>query len=260
MIRHTFSILQGVGEKIERRLWMQGVVSWNDFIEADEINGLSRERKRFYDIQLGDFSVALQKRDSVFFAKSLRRREHWRLYDEWKDEIVCLDIETNGFMPEQGGYPTVVGLYDGNRWRALIRGENLTRENLERELSGYKMVVTFYGTVFDIPFLCKTFRTINFALPHYDLCFALKRLGINGGLKKVEDRFGIKRDDSVRGMDGYDAVRLWYEYRRGSKEALELLLKYNREDTVNLYHLAEQIYLLLRESTGIEKYIKRISQ
>jgi uncharacterized protein YprB with RNaseH-like and TPR domain len=255
MIRHTFSILQGVGEKIEKRLWMQGILNWEDFINAREISGISYYRKSLYDQQLVSFSDALQRRDSLFFTKALRRREHWRLYNEWKDSVVCLDIETNGFMPEQGGYPTVVGLYDGKNWRALIRGENLTSENLIKELSGYKMVVTFYGSVFDIPFLCKTFRTVEFNLPHFDLCFALKKLGINGGLKKVEERFGISRDESVRGMDGYDAVRLWYEYRRGSKEAIELLLKYNEEDTVNLFQLARQIYHLLRESTGIKRFL-----
>ncbi|MEA3323841.1 MAG: ribonuclease H-like domain-containing protein, partial [Euryarchaeota archaeon] len=38
---------------------------------------------------------------------------------------------------------------------------------------------------------------------------------------------------------GFDAVRLWHEYERGSADALELLLKYNREDIVNLETIIE---------------------
>ncbi len=255
MILHTFSMLQGIDEKIERRLWRQGIVTWDDFLTASELPGIRRQKKEIYDHELRGFFDALKRGEHRFFSNNLRRREHWRLYNVWKEGLLCLDIETNGFMPGQGGYPTVVGLYDGRDYRTFIRGQNLTAEELSKELSGYRLIVTFYGSVFDIPYLCKTFRGLSFSLPHFDLCFALKRLGINGGLKRIEEHFGIKRDDSVRGMDGYDAVRLWYEYRRGSNEALELLLRYNQEDTVNLYHLAERIYQMLRDSTGIQEFI-----
>jgi uncharacterized protein YprB with RNaseH-like and TPR domain len=37
-------------------------------------------------------------------------------------------------------------------------------------------------------------------------------------------------------------VRLWREYEYGSREALELLLNYNREDIVNLKPLMELVY------------------
>ncbi|NOX20856.1 MAG: exonuclease [Nitrospirae bacterium] len=256
MIKHTFSILNGIGEKIERRLWSEGILSWEAFLDTPYIDGFSHHKKAYYDSQLIGFLKALEVSDKEYFSLSLRRREHWRLYDVWKGDVLCLDIETNGFMPQNGGYVTMVGLYDGRKWRALVRGENLTVENLKREIDGYKVLITFYGTVFDVPFLCRSFRGLRFNMPHYDICYAAKRLGIKGGLKSIEKLFGIKRDESVDGMDGYDAVRLWYEYRKGSKEAFELLLRYNREDTVNLYRLAELVYKRLRESTGIERYLQ----
>ncbi len=56
-------------------------------------------------------------------------------------------------------------------------------------------------------------------------------------------------------MNGYDAVLLWRRWLRGDSRALELLLQYNREDTVNLLPLAERIYKLLRASTGIEEFL-----
>jgi len=43
-------------------------------------------------------------------------------------------------------------------------------------------------------------------------------------------------------MDGFDAVRLWRHYEKGDREALDLLLKYNREDIVNLKTIIELTY------------------
>jgi len=48
---------------------------------------------------------------------------------------------------------------------------------------------------------------------------------------------------NFKNVDGYAAVLLWREYsRRGSVDALETLLAYNMEDTVNLEELARRAY------------------
>lgn len=258
VIRHTFSLLNGIGEKLERHIWRRGILTWDDFCNCREIDGISPERKRIYDNQLMQSSLELDVGNAEYFARIMKRREHWRLFDVFKEGAVCLDIETNGFQPGQGGYVTVVGLYDGYDWRCLVRGENLTVENLNRELSGYKYLITFYGTVFDVPFLLRTFPGVMFDIPHFDLCFAARRLKIDGGLKKLETIFGIERDDSVKGMDGYAAVKLWEQARRGSSEARELLLTYNREDTMNLLRLADILYERLKISTGIEEHLTTV--
>ena len=62
----------------------------------------------------------------------------------------------------------------------------------------------------------------------------MKRLGFAGGLKKIEKDFRIERSERTRGLDGWDAVRLWREYQRGHDRALELLVEYNIEDIKNL--------------------------
>lgn len=258
VIRHTFSLLNGIGEKLERHIWRRGILTWDDFCNCREIDGISPERKRIYDNQLMQSSLELDVGNAEYFARIMKRREHWRLFDVFKEGAVCLDIETNGFQPGQGGYVTVVGLYDGYDWRCLVRGENLTVENLNRELSGYKCLITFYGTVFDVPFLLRTFPGVVFDIPHFDLCFAARRLKIDGGLKKLETIFGIERDNSVKGMDGYAAVKLWEQARRGSSEARELLLTYNREDTMNLLRLADILYERLKISTGIEEHLTTV--
>lgn len=255
MIKNTFCILNGIGERLEKRLWRQGILTWRDFIEKDAIDLISPERKASFDETLMTADRELEVRNSTYFARTIKRREHWRLYDIFKSEALCLDIETNGFLPNRGGHVTLIGLYDGYDWRYLMAGKNLSAENLRKEISGYKYLITYYGSSFDIPFLQKTFPDVRFEVPHFDLCLAARRLGFKGGLKNLENDLGIVRDHSVQGMNGYDAVRLWEFAKRGSREAIELLIAYNREDTVNLFEIAKRLYSMLRESTGIEEFV-----
>ncbi|HEU5406790.1 MAG TPA: ribonuclease H-like domain-containing protein, partial [Nitrospira sp.] len=42
--------------------------------------------------------------------------------------------------------------------------------------------------------------------------------------------------------DGSDAVRLWFQWRRGDTIARDTLLSYNRADTENLVSLADRFY------------------
>ena len=50
---------------------------------------------------------------------------------------------------------------------------------------------------------------------------------------------GIARGEDTTGIMGFDAVRLWHEYERGSTDVLELLLKYNWENVVSLEKIIE---------------------
>ncbi len=255
MIENTFCILDGIGEKLERRLWREGILTWKDFTEAKSVLGFSRERKCIFDESLFHDGEELAAGNARYFAARIRRREHWRLFNFFRDRTVFLDIETNGYQPNAGGYVTVVGLFDGFDYKCLVRGENLTAYNLKKELARYKCLVTFYGASFDVPFMQKAFEDIEFDIPHFDLCFAAKRLGYKGGLKKLEQHLGIEREEAVKGLDGYDAVKLWDHSRKGSRESLDLLIRYNREDTVNLAQIASLFYEKLRHSTGIEEYL-----
>jgi uncharacterized protein len=255
MIKNTFCILDGIGEKLEKRLWKEGILTWEDFTDAAQLLGFSSERKKSFDESLIRDKIELASGNAGYFSKRLKRREHWRLFNFFRNDAVCLDIETNGFQPNSGGYVTVVGLYNGYDYKCLVKGENLTEENLRKELEQYKCLITFYGAGFDIPFLLRSFSGIEFNMPHFDLCFGVKRLGFRGGLKKLEYDLGIEREESVVGLDGYAAVKLWESARKGSTESLERLIRYNREDTVNLMQIAAIIYERLKNSTGIEEYI-----
>src|SRR5207249_7709482 len=101
----------------------------------------------------------------------------------FRSHAVYLDIETTGGPPAYGE-GTVVGLYANGRKTSLVRGKSLTEERLTSELSKYHLVLTFFGSVFDLPYLRAKFPGVVLDHPHIDLCFAARRLGLGGGLKR----------------------------------------------------------------------------
>ncbi len=163
-------------------------------------------------------------------------RDAWRAWEELRGSCVYLDIETDG--GQSGSSVTIVGLYDGTEFVALVKDKDL--DELPERLDQYSMVVTFFGAGFDVPMLQKRFLDYKFDHVHLDLCPTLRRLGLRGGLKSIERQLGISRGDDTEGLNGLDAVKLWNRYIHLDDEpSLERLIAYNREDVVNLERLAE---------------------
>jgi uncharacterized protein YprB with RNaseH-like and TPR domain len=125
---------------------------------------------------------------------------------------------------------------------SLVRDETLSEERLQAELEETDLVVTFFGSGFDLPFLQKAYPRLILKKPHFDLGLAARRLGLQGGLKSIERQLGILRAPALEGLNGWDAVRLWRRWRSGDESALDLLLCYNAADTINLERLAELLY------------------
>jgi uncharacterized protein len=243
MIESTFLFVNGIGHTTERRLWEQGLATWRDFLKCSSVRGMSADRKGLYD---ADVSVALEQHalnNPRFFATCLKARHHWRLYEWLRPRAVYLDIETAG---GPYGEVTVVGLFADGHMTSLVRGDTLTEARLCEEVSRFDLIVTFFGSGFDLPYLQARFPRFHIDQPHLDLCFAAKQLGLRGGLKQIERRVGIERADALQGMDGWDAVRMWTRWRHGrDTRALELLLAYNQADCVNLQALADFLYCQL---------------
>jgi hypothetical protein len=74
-----------------------------------------------------------------------------------------------------------------------------------------------------------------------------------GGLKRIEKEVGIQRDDDLQDVDGYEAVRLWYKYKRGDENALKLLTKYNIADVENLKTLMDFAFQKLKHKHFFSK-------
>ncbi len=250
MLTSTFVFLQGVGPATERRLWQQGLLHWQHFLNESKIAGLSAERKSWYDGELAQAQAHLDAGRLGFFAARLQSRDHWRFYDLCRPRIVYLDIETTGAAAAYGQV-TVVGLHRAGRTVTLVQGQGLTTDRLQEEFDQGDLLVTFCGASFDVPYLRSRFPHLRLDLPHFDLCVAARRLGLRGGLKQIERDLGIARDPALQGLDGWDAVRLWTRWNAsGDQAALDLLLAYNRADTVNLVPLAERLHADLMAHFG----------
>lgn len=148
--------------------------------------------------------------------------------------MVFLDIETTG-LSNYYDEITLVGLYDGQRVETLIAGHNLKK--LPDFLSRYDIVVTFNGTLFDLPFLKSKLPSLRLPPIHIDLRYLLKRLGYAGGLKAIEHKLGMRRSEKAQAINGYLATVLWSRYKRGDLSALEQLVHYNVADVTNLQTL-----------------------
>ena len=143
-----------------------------------------------------------------------------------------LDIETCA-----GGDVTVVGVFREDRGLRQLVGGEITDVTLWETLDGVDTLCTFNGDRFDLPILERQVRVdLRKRFRSLDLLRECRRAGLKGGLKQLEERFGIAR--STRGMNGWDALRLWARYENeGDRAALEVLLEYNREDVMNLLQL-----------------------
>jgi len=237
MLRATFLHLSGIGPVTEAELWRRGVLDWSAL--ADDHGPLARfppAARHRLGTELAASERALVERDSGWFGRRLPEREHWRLYPAFAPETAFLDIETTSLSPFEG-IVTVVTVYGGGRSRTFVAGEDL--EELPAYVRRFGVLVTFNGSRFDVPFLRVAFPTFVPPPVHIDLRFVLYRLGLAGGLKRIEATVGVGDRTGVEGVDGLQAVRLWQEHRRGSAAALERLVRYNRADTENLEPLLD---------------------
>ena len=143
-----------------------------------------------------------------------------------------LDIET-----AFDGSVTVVGIYRAGERTIQLVGGGVNDVRLYEALDGVTSLVTFNGTCFDLPVLRKRlFADLKREYQHCDLMYICRKRGLRGGLKLIEQRLGIARETA--GISGWDAPRLWQRYDMlGDQAALELLLRYNWEDVVNLARL-----------------------
>ena len=241
MLTSSFIFLPGVGPVTERRWWQEGLFDWRSFLDRPSVAGLSEHRKTWYDEQVREAQSFAEKGHFHMFGSRLPRRDHWRLYATCRSRTGYLDIETTGASPESGEV-TVVGFHRDGKTTTLVRGENLTSERLQAELDACDLLVTFFGSVFDIPYLSAKFPDLRFPTLHVDLCFVARRLALRGGLKLIEREMGIGRSPTSKGLDGLDAGRLWFQWRQGDLIARDTLVNYNRADTENLVLLADRFY------------------
>lgn len=240
-LTHSFIFLPLVSHKKEQKIWAQGIRDWNDFLNS-EVKGISKKTKAGYDRIIRNAQQALRNNDSGFFLNKLPSTETYRLYDFFKDEVIFLDIETS-LAGKKNSYLTVIGIYDGDNTKIMVKNVNLDINALKTELKKYKLIITFNGSSFDLPFLKKKYPELVPEIPHIDLRHLCARLGLIGGLKQIEKQLGIKRNNMiVEKLCGGDPLKL-YRMFLGSSDTyyLKLLVEYNEEDVINLKKITDYV-------------------
>lgn len=246
MLKNTFCHLPHIGRLTERRLWENEIFSWNDLLsEKNEFASRFENIKNL--IRLSDKKI--RQRNVRFFTDRLVTDQHWRIFQEFQRDIAYIDIETTGLGKERD-HITTISLYDGNKIFYYVHGKNLNQ--FKNDIRKYKVLVTYNGKNFDVPFI-EHHLGITLYQAHLDLRYILHSIGISGGLKRCEHQIGISRGD-LEGVNGFFAVHLWKDYLKGNNKALETLIAYNIEDTINLEKL--MLFAFDKKLKEIPKEIK----
>jgi uncharacterized protein len=243
LITRSFCHIKGVGLGGGASLWEAGIGHWDD-VPLHRPSWLTPSR--FARLQAG---IEESRREhaagnAAWFLSRLPAGEHWRAFADFRDRTAYFDIETTG-LDRASSVITTIALFDGRAVKTFVNGRNL--ERFAEEIEGYSQIVTYNGKCFDVPFIRHALAA-PLGHGHLDLRYVLGRLGYKGGLKGCEKRLGVRRD-GVEEVDGFMAVLLWREFRKGNPRALETLLAYNCADAVNLELLAVKAYNLALGNT-----------
>jgi len=245
MLLNTFLHIPGVGVKSEKNLWEAGVRSWEDFTPVCPLR-LSSCRPETIARYLQESKRQIEYNNPRYFSRLLPAGFHWRLFPQFRNTTVYLDIETTGL--DWANEITTIALYDGLSIKYYVNGRNL--QDFMSDIERYNVIVSYNGKCFDIPFIERYFG-ISLDQAQIDLRYILASLGYRGGLKGCERQLGIDRGE-LKDIDGFFAVLLWNEYRNGNPKGLETLLAYNIQDVLSLEELVVRTYNLKIKGTPFE--------
>ncbi len=248
LLRCTFQHLPGISASKEAKFWAEGILDWTDVKQASPTQpDLYDERASSLQLALEASEEALANRDITYFAGRLPKREYYRIASTFPEYCVFLDIETTGLSTYYDKI-TVVGWSLGDKYTALIEPRSI--EKLQCDIRENPLVVTFNGTLFDLPFLAKCLNADWSRIVHIDLRYLAKRVGLTGGQKRIESEIGLDRDSGLEHLDGAEAVALWFDYKEGELNALRQLVRYNHADIEGMKFLFEEALQRLSPQTS----------
>ncbi len=176
-----------------------------------------------------------------------------------------LDIETNYvgqftdqrlFRDSKNHHLTVVGIRvvtGADDSFVQLVGDDISKAAMLGALAGVHHLITFNGrsfpdkvkgyTGFDFPVIAAQLGVVlDREFEHTDLCPECWKAGLYGGLKKVEEALGLKRE--LPGKDGLWAQETWRQYKAsGDARLLGELLAYNKEDVFMLRRIESALKL-----------------
>lgn len=248
MLPYTFRHLDGIGEVTERDLWRSGILRWEDLeqLDAEQLPLFERLTGR-YEALLAESREALESGDAGHFAQALPSNEHYRILLTFPDETLFLDIETTG-LSRHYDHITMIGWNLDGSYDAWIRGQDPA--SLLTALASAKVLVTFNGALFDVPFLTGEFPDAPVPSCHVDLRYLAARVGLKGGQKAIERELKLERT-GLEDLQGENAPALWYRYTWGDTDAMERLVAYNRADVLGMKFILDETVRRLLDENGL---------
>lgn len=142
MLKHSFLHIPTIGYKTESDLWSRNILNLKELSKV-------RNKRVIYDSAKESLYKLLEE-DIGFFYKGLPTKEQWRVFKEFQHSVAYIDIETTG-MSYNRDIITTIALYDGQNIFYYVHGKNLN--DFKRDILNYKLIVTYNGKAFDIPYI-----------------------------------------------------------------------------------------------------------
>ena len=138
MLKNTFIHIPGIGSKTEACLWDSGILDWDGLRKAFEIK-LSHKKLESIERCLQESREHLGKNSPQYFNSLLPTNQHWRMFPEFRDSTVYLDIETTG-LKVWGSEITTIALFDGEDVFYYVKDQNL--DDFVKDIMKYKLIIT----------------------------------------------------------------------------------------------------------------------
>ncbi len=122
MLKNTFIHMPGIGGVTEQRLWDSGITDWDAPLKVTP-GSISAGRKNILTKGIEESRRHFEMGNPAFFSNNLPSNQSWRLFSEFRESTVYLDIETTGL--EATSTITTIALYDGVATRYYVQGKNL---------------------------------------------------------------------------------------------------------------------------------------
>ncbi|MCA9083497.1 MAG: ribonuclease H-like domain-containing protein [Planctomycetaceae bacterium] len=236
MITEALQHIRGIGPARLQKLREDGVRSWHDVVGSPDRlpkplrSELVDECQRSID--------AHSRSDISYFVDRLHPRDRWRILHEFFDQASWFDIETTGLGFDD--QITVIVCWHRNQLHTFVEDENL--DDFLDLLDDVRLLVSFNGSTFDVPKLLDGFHIPDLPCPHIDLRWPCHYRSLQGGLKQISGRIGIRRPDDLLHADGDLAVQLWSSWKStGNQNARRQLLRYCAMDVLLLLPLTAYV-------------------
>ena len=150
MLQNTLIHLQGIGAITEQKLWESGLRHWDSFLDDISVP-IPAGRKHFLEKGIEESKRQLYQGNPSYFSKLLPSNQSWRLFPEFRDSAVYLDIETTG-LDRYFNDITTIALYDGESIQTYVQGQNLAY-NIQDTINLENLMVAAYNMkLMDTPF------------------------------------------------------------------------------------------------------------